>query len=47
MENAPVNSTKLLFITNQEMAEKLNTDIFNNENNQITKNSNIGDENYL
>ena len=47
MENAPVNTTKLLFITNQEMAEKLNTDIFNNENNQITKNSNIGDENYL
>lgn len=47
MENAPVSSTKLLFITNQEMAEKLNTDIFNNENNQITKNSNIGDENYL
>jgi hypothetical protein len=47
MANAPVSSTKLLFITNQEMAEKLNTDIFNNENNQITKNSNIGDENYL
>lgn len=47
MENAPVSSTKLLFITNQEMAEKLNTDIFNNENNMITKNSNIGDENYL
>ena len=45
--NAPDSSTKLLFITNQEMAEKLNTDIFNNENNQITKNSNIGDENYL
>ncbi|WP_264521149.1 sacsin N-terminal ATP-binding-like domain-containing protein [Flavobacterium sp. N1994] len=47
MGNAAVSSTKLLFITNQEMAEKLNTDIFNNENNQITKNSNIGDENYL
>ncbi len=47
MENAPVSSTKLLFITNQEMAEKLKTDIFNNENNMITKNSNIGDENYL
>jgi hypothetical protein len=47
MENAPISSTKLLFITNQEMAEKLNTDIFNNENNVITKNSNIGDENYL
>jgi len=47
MVNAPDSSTKLLFITNQEMAEKLNTDIFNNENNQITKNSNIGNENYL
>lgn len=47
MENAPVNSTKLLFITNQEIAEKLNTDIFKNENNKITRSSNIGDENYL
>lgn len=47
MDNAPVTHTKLLFITNQEMAEKLNIEIFNNENNQITKNSNIGDENYL
>jgi hypothetical protein len=47
MENAPISSTKLLFITNQEMAEKLNTDIFNNENNPVTKSSNITDEIYL
>jgi hypothetical protein len=47
MENAPVDSTKLLFITNQEMAEKLNIDIFNNGNNPISKSSNVNVENYL